>query len=99
MNLLFAGEWGALGAWCAGALFIPSLALALGVWSHTSKPFEILYLLLWYLGPMHAREMANLDFMGAGDMSVRAGMSAVYALLAIVLMGIALLGRWRQLRR
>jgi hypothetical protein len=33
----------------SGALFIPSLALASGVWSGASKLFEILYMVIWYL--------------------------------------------------
>ena len=33
--------------------FIPSLALALGAWSNNSKVFEVLYVSLWYIGPMN----------------------------------------------
>ena len=35
------GDWRGLLAWLTGALFIPTLALALGVWSGSSKLFEI----------------------------------------------------------
>jgi hypothetical protein len=40
LRLLTGGDWHGLLAWFAGALFIPSLAFALGVCSGTSKPFE-----------------------------------------------------------
>jgi len=82
-------------AWLVGALFTPTLALALGVWSGTGKPFEILYTLLWYVGPMHA--IPQLDFMGSA-----AGTSAIrYPVIYLALAGVfgvaALAGRPRQL--
>jgi len=40
-------------AWISAALFIPSLPLALGVWSNNHKLFEVLYVTMWYLGPMN----------------------------------------------
>jgi hypothetical protein len=53
LRLLAAGHWHGLLAWFAAALFIPSLALALGVLSGTSKPFEAIYTMWWYLGPLN----------------------------------------------
>jgi hypothetical protein len=46
VRLGLAGDWAGLGAWTVGALFIPTLALALGVWSGGGKLFEVVYLLL-----------------------------------------------------
>lgn len=37
----------------AGAIFVPTLALACGALSGTTRLFEIAYLVLWYLGPMN----------------------------------------------
>lgn len=37
----------------SGAIFVPTLALALGALSGTTRLFEIVYLLLWYIGPMN----------------------------------------------
>ena len=82
----------------AGAVFIPSLALSLGVWSGSSRLFEITYLLLWYLGPLHPFGMPHLDFMGATDASLSVGAPASFALCAAILLGAAALGRWRQLQ-
>jgi hypothetical protein len=95
LRILLTGNFRGVLAWLVGALFIPTLALALGVWSGTGKPFEILYTLLWYVGPMHA--VPQLDFMGSavGTAATR------YPLIYLALMGIfgvtALAGRQRQL--
>jgi hypothetical protein len=44
-------------------MFIPALAVGLGAMSGSGKLFEVIYLLLWYAGPIsHAR---SLDFTGA----------------------------------
>jgi hypothetical protein len=98
LNLLHVGDWAALAAWVAGALFIPSLALALGVWSSTGRLFEVVYLLLWYMGPLHPTDLPYLDFMGASDVSVEAGVWKVFVLAGLLLVGGAAVGRWRQLR-
>jgi hypothetical protein len=37
----------------AGAIFVPTLAIACGALSGTTRLFEIAYLLLWYIGPMN----------------------------------------------
>jgi hypothetical protein len=63
IRLLVAGEQIGLIAWMVGAFFIPTMALALGVWTGSSKLFEVLYLFLWYLGP--ANHFGEIDFMGA----------------------------------
>jgi hypothetical protein len=82
-------------AWAIGALFIPSAALCLGVWSSSSKPFEILYTLLWYIGPMHATPM--LDFMGSAPATAATRYPLVYLALTAMLFVMALAGRKRQL--
>jgi len=49
LRFLFAGELTSLLAWIAGALFIPSLALALGVVTGSSKAFEVIYVVWMYV--------------------------------------------------
>lgn len=88
VRLGIAADWGGLGAWIVGALFIPTLALALGVWSGGTKLFEVIYLLLWYLGPM--QHVPGMDYL--------AGAPVVY-LVATVLLGVAaVVGRRRRLQ-
>ena len=96
-RLALVGDWMGAGAWAVGALFIPTLALALGVWSGSSKLFEIIFLIFWYLGPM--QRVAALDYLGAVPQAVTAGMPLVY-LAATALLGLAAVaGRKRQLAR
>ncbi|HKJ37866.1 MAG TPA: ABC transporter permease subunit [Anaerolineales bacterium] len=76
----------------AGAFFIPSLALALGVWSNSSKTFEIIYILIWYIGPLN--RMPALDYIGVTGES----QPLYFMLAALVLLAFAVLGRIRQLR-
>ena len=97
LRLVLAGDWSALLAWAVGALFIPTLALALGVWTGSGKAFEGLYTALWYVGPVN--QLAALDFMGASDKSVAAGVPFYYLALTVLLLGLAVVGRKRQLRR
>jgi hypothetical protein len=86
------GDSTSLIAFLSAALFIPSLALALGVWSNSSKPFEILYITLWYLGPLN--KTPGLDFIGANSV----GYPEFYIPLSIALIVFAFSGRARQLR-
>jgi hypothetical protein len=93
LRLLFAREPRDFFAWLVGALFIPTMALALGVWSKTSKTFEILYTLLWYVGPL---QFWGLDFMAASHRAVTAGVARYYLLCTLVLAALTVPGRLRQ---
>lgn len=90
-RLLVGLDWQAMAAWFAGALFIPSLALALGVWSGSSKLFEALYTVWWYVGPLH--QLPSLDFVGGSRASSSPGL---YLILAAGLLLASCLGRRRQ---
>ncbi len=88
IRLLLAGDSQGLAAWATACLFIPTLALALGVWSGSSKAFEALYTVWWYIGPAH--HTPGLDFMGTSAASSRPG---VYLLFTGGLLAAAYLGR------
>ena len=92
VRFLLAGETAALFSLLAGLLFIPSLALALGVWTATSKAFEVIYAVFWYLGVLN--DVLELDYAGLHA----SGNLPVYLLLSVFLFLLALLGRQRQLR-
>ncbi len=94
LRLAIAGDWPALGGMAAGALFIPSLALACGVWSGSSKTFEALYTFLWYIGPMN--HVPACDYIGVSPTAIAAGMPAVFAVVALLLIAVAVAGRRRQ---
>lgn len=95
LRLLFAGEQLGLVAWTVGAFFIPTMALALGVWSGSSKLFEVLYLLLWYLGP--ANQVGEIDFMGAMGPLLPPGTPVLFCAITAALAVFAVAGRKRQL--
>ena len=88
IRLVMGGDWPGFAAWLAGALFVPSFALALGVWSGSSRLFEALYTLWWYAGPMN--HAPGLDFMGMAP--ARFG-TAFYLLATPALLMAAYLGR------
>ncbi len=90
-RMLISANWQMLAAWLAGALFIPSLALALGVWSGSSKFFEALYTVWWYVGPLH--QTPSLDFVGGSRVS---SSPDLYLSLAAGLLIMSCLGRRRQ---
>ncbi|HXN65616.1 MAG TPA: hypothetical protein VN862_09795 [Candidatus Acidoferrales bacterium] len=96
LRLLIAGDKNGFLAWCAGALFIPSLALALGVITSTAKFFEGVFTVLWYVGPMN--QTRGLDFTGAARSLYPARDAAIYLLLSAVLVAAAAVARARQLR-
>ena len=92
LRLLFAGDSTGLLAWAAGAVFIPSMALALGVWSQGNKLFEVLYVTMWYIGPLN--KVPALDYMGASG----EGFPLAYLGTTLGLVALAFLGRARQLQ-
>jgi hypothetical protein len=88
LRLLMAADASGLAAWLAGALFIPTLALALGAWSGTSKAFEAIYTAWWYAGP--GNHIPFIDFMGT---TARSSQPLPYFLLSATLLLIAFAGR------
>jgi len=96
LRLALAGETAALGAWAVAALFIPSLALALGTWSGSGKLFEALYTMVWYLGPMN--HVPTLDFIGVTPQSAALGTPLHFLVATVVLLALAALGRARRLQ-
>jgi hypothetical protein len=88
IRLLVAGDRSGLLAWLACSLFVPSLALALGIWSGTSKAFEAIYTVWWYVGPAH--HVPGLDFLGATPESAR---PYLFLSLTMALVAAAYLGR------
>jgi hypothetical protein len=95
VRLGLAGDWAGLGAWTVGALFIPTLALALGVWSGGGKLFEVVYLLLWYLGPM--QHVPGMDYLGALPATAHSGVPVLFLAATVLLGAAAVAGRKRQL--
>ena len=97
VRILFTGNPPDFAGVLVGALFIPSLALALGCWSGSGKLFQAVYLFFWYLATVQC--VFFLDFMGHLPMPGTVSLSWVYLTLTLVLLAAALLGRQQQLRQ
>jgi hypothetical protein len=96
IRLALMGEITGLLAWIVGALFVPALALALGVWVGNSRAFETIYPLLWYIGVIN--QLPTFDYTGATAEGLKMGMPVVYLGITAGLVVLAVFGRWRQIR-
>jgi len=94
-RLFLAGQNASLLAWLAGAVFLPSLALALGIWSGSGKPYGGLLTALWCIGPMN--RTPGLDFTGAANCVLTLHYAALYLALTAALLTLAFFCRARQL--
>jgi hypothetical protein len=90
---LAAGRWDVAAGWLAGAAFVPALALALGTLTGGRKTFEILYVVLWYVGPLNGAR--PVDFTGAAGGST----APAFAAAALAALAIAAAARDRRLAR
>jgi hypothetical protein len=97
LNLVLHCEWLGLLALMVGALFISSMALALGVWTGSNKSFEFIYTMLWYIGPIN--QIESLDFMGALPGSVDQGIWQIYLAVTLILVVLGSIGRKLQIQR
>ena len=96
IHCIIAGEWESLMAMAVGGLFIPTLAVALGIWSGSGKLFQMVFMLMWYLGPLNKWDV--MDFMGASQQSLDRGLFLYYLLATIILLMLAVIGRVRQVK-
>jgi hypothetical protein len=85
---LLNGDLPGLAGWMGAVFFIPTLALALGVFSSGSRAFEVVYLIWWYIGPF--QKSAGMDF--------TSGAPQVYLLAAAGLLLLSAYWRGRQVR-
>ena len=91
LKLMSAGDGAGLLAWISGATFIPSFALALGVWSKSNRLFEVAYVSMWYLAMNGLQEV---DFFGANS----SGHPGFFLPFTLALIVIAFIGRAKQLQ-
>ena len=85
-----------LPGFAAGALFIPSLSLLLGLAAGTERPAQVLLLVWWYLGPLNG--LTPLDITGVTDAALVQGIPWFYLAAAPLLFGLTLLVRRQQLQ-
>lgn len=95
-NLLLS-SWSNVLALSIGATFVPALALAAGIWTGNSRLFEVVFVVLWYIGAIN--HLPALDFMGTTDATIAMHIPLLYGIVATVLLFLAFVGRRRQLQR
>lgn len=90
LRFAIAAHFGAVLGLLAAAAFVPALAVALGAWSRSPKLFEVVYLLLWYAGPLN--RAPGLDFTGAESSPLA---TSTWAIAAAACLAGALVARRR----
>jgi hypothetical protein len=93
LRLMIAGDMHLLFGWFVGVLFVPSLALTLGVWTNSGRLFEMLYFLIWFLGVYSGGRLWPLDFLGRGDQSAAISTPVYYIAVTAVFKARAGMGR------
>jgi hypothetical protein len=97
LKFLLVGDFPGALAVLLAALFIPGLALSLGTWSGSSKLFEVLYLLLWYLGPLN--RVAALDYLGVVPDGLARAQPLLLLAAALFALALAIAGRRQKLMK
>jgi hypothetical protein len=92
VRFILEGDMTGLLVWLTGAIFIPTLALTCGVMIGNNKLFEVLYLSIWYMGPLN--QFPLLNFMNATASSVT---TFVYLIITIFLFIISFILKKRKL--
>jgi hypothetical protein len=93
-HFVIMSDWPGLLALGAGAIFVPALALASGVWTGRSRLFEVAFVVLWCLGAIN--HVAALDFMGVTGAAIAMRIPLAYGIAAVALLFLACVGRQRQ---
>jgi hypothetical protein len=88
LRFVITGAWMSLFAWIVGAMFIPALALALGVCSGSRRLFEMVYLLWWYLA---FNGIVALDFIGITPESLERGNPWLFLGLTLGCLGLVVI--------
>jgi len=97
LRLAIGGEGHLLFGWFVGVLFVPALALAVGVWTSSRRWFEMLYFAIWFLGVNSRGRVQLLDFLGRGGTSAGTDTPGFYLLITAMLLVLALVGRRKQI--
>jgi hypothetical protein len=94
-RMIISGGFEHLYAIAIGAIFVPSMALALGVWTNGSRAFEIVYLVLWYMSIQSGA--TAFDYRGATGEAISSGIPFYYLVIAVILVVLAVIGRKKQI--
>jgi ABC-type transport system involved in multi-copper enzyme maturation, permease component len=92
IRLALEGDMIHLAYGAAAALLVPSMALVCGVLTGTNRTFEVLYMIVWYIGPFN--RMPYLDFLGTEEAPTGTGsMIVIYVLTSVLMLTAAAMKR------
>jgi hypothetical protein len=95
IRLASGGVWNLLLGWVAASVFIPALALMLGVWTNGGRTFEIVYFLLWLAAAKDPIVIFN--FMGRSHEPGAELVPLFYLGVTAILLILAAAGRGKQI--
>lgn len=94
LRLLLGGDIPGVLTWLVGVMFVPTMALAMGVWSGSGKLFEVTYLMLWYGGLLSQGPV--IDYVGVIEGTSSSSVPVIFFGITVVLLLLAYFGRrWR----
>jgi hypothetical protein len=94
-RFILIGDLPSLTALLAAMCFIPALALFTGVWTSGRRLFELVYVIVWYIGAINRTPV--LDFMGITNASLSMGIPFFFGALVLLLLPGAIYGRKLQM--
>jgi len=95
LRFIFEADWNSLYAWLISATFIPSLSICLVVLSKKSVVFDIVYIILWIIGPLIGLPFRSI--IERGDGFNFKGITILYLCISIMLFYLAYFRRQNQL--
>ena len=97
IRAIMSGDIGTLAHWLIGAMFIPSLAMTCGIMTSGRKLFEVLYTILFYIGPLN--KVPLCDFTGSVIYgNIQSSLSLWVAITGSLLLATILVRKWQLLR-
>jgi hypothetical protein len=93
LRLVVAGMWFGVIALLIGMVFIPSMAIFIGVWTKSNMIFEVIYASLWFIGPI--QHYSLLDFMGVSHQGLNLASNLLYLSSIPVFIYLGYLG-WKK---
>ena len=92
---LLTGQWWYAITLVVAAFFVTALALAFGTISGSKKLFEVIYLMIWYVGSID--HVSALDLLGTTDEAIAISKMIVLGILSLGFLGAAGVARRRQI--
>jgi len=94
IRMILEGDTEHLMYWVSAVILIPSFSLASGVLTKTNRTFEVLYMIIWYLGPFN--KTPYIDFLGSRFSEGSTwGILSIYLIISIGLLMVAFASRKR----